>query len=63
MSDHSTLRLLRPEEVIQRWPDLSRLLDAAVREGKGEVTMALELEQTLYNADVVRLMPFYTQLN
>lgn len=37
MSDHSTLRLLRPEEVIQRWPDLSRLLDAAVREGKGEV--------------------------
>ena len=37
MSDHSTLRLLRPEEVIERWPELSRLLDAAVKEGKGEV--------------------------
>lgn len=38
MSDHpSDFRLLRPEEVIDRWPELSRRLDAAVQEGKGEV--------------------------
>ena len=29
-------RLLRPEEVIERWPSLSLLLDAAVQQGNGE---------------------------
>jgi hypothetical protein len=30
-------RLLRPEEVIERWPSLSTMLNAAVQQGNGEV--------------------------
>lgn len=36
----SQFKLLRPEEVIERWPDLSGLLHQAVRRGNGELLVA-----------------------